>query len=84
MAAAYDVIYFQLLPWKPIRHHLISLNWKYKWSLLCVPNFKSIGWIVLKVEGGGGPIEPPPPLKASCNYFFLKASRVNNVAVQTK
>ena len=28
-----------------------------------------------KVEGGG-PIAPPP-LKASCNYFFLKASKVN-------
>ena len=24
---------------------------------------------------GGGPIDPPP-LKASCNYFFWKASRV--------
>ena len=29
-----------------------------------------------KVEGGEGQIEPPP-LKASCNYFFLEASRVN-------
>ena len=29
-----------------------------------------------KVEEGG-PIDPPP-LKASCNYFFFEASRVNN------
>ena len=28
-----------------------------------------------KVEGEGGPIDPP--VKASCNYFFWKASRVN-------
>ena len=33
----------------------------------------SIGWIVSKVEGGGGPIDPPP-LKASCNYFFFEAN----------
>ena len=46
-----------LLPGKPIRHHVISLNWKYKWSLLYVPNFKPIGWIVSKVEGG--PIDSP-------------------------
>ena len=24
----------------------------------------------------GGPIYTPPPLKASCNYFFFEASRV--------
>ena len=64
-----------LLPWKPIRHHLVSLNWKYKWNLLRVPNFKSIGWIVSKVEGGRSDW---PPLKASCNYFFKKASRVKH------
>ena len=29
-----------------------------------------------KVEGGGGPTDPSP-LKASCNYFFFEASRVN-------
>ena len=49
------------LPWKPFRHHVVSLNWKYKWSLLYVLNFKSIGWIVSKVEGGGGSDWPPPP-----------------------
>ena len=53
-----------LLPWKPIRHHMVSLNWKCKWSLLYVPNFKSIGWIVSDW--------PSPPLKASCNYFFSR------------
>ena len=67
-----------LLPWKPIRHQVVWLNWKYKWSLLYVPSFMSIGWIVLKVEGGGGVrLTPSPPLKASCNYFFFEASRVN-------
>ena len=37
------------------------------------------------VEGGGGPIDlpPPPPLKASCNYFFFEASRVNKNIKQT-
>ena len=64
-----------LLPWKPIIHHVISFNWKNKWSLLYVPNFKSIGWIVSKVEGGS---DWPPPLKASCNYFFFEASKVKN------
>ena len=63
-----------LLPWKPIRNHVVTLNWKSKWSLLYVPNFKSIGWIVSKVEGGGDPIDPPP--KTSCNYFFFEASGV--------
>ena len=74
-----------LLPWKPIRHHVVSLNWEYKWSLLYVPNFKSIGWIVSKIEGGD-PIDspPPPPLKASCNYFFWKASRVKNKTLPWK
>ena len=30
-----------------------------------------------KVEGGR--VRLPPPLKASCNYFFFEASRVKNV-----
>ena len=30
-----------------------------------------------KVEAGGGPIDPPP-LEASCNYFFFEASRVKD------
>ena len=60
MAAACDVIYLVMLPWKPIRHHVVSLNWKYKWSSLFVPNFKSIGWIMSKVEGGGSDWTPPP------------------------
>ena len=68
-----------MLPWKPVRHHLVSLNWNYKWSLLYIPNFKSIGWIVSKLEGGEDPIDSPPPLKASCNYFFQKASRVKTI-----
>ena len=29
-----------------------------------------------KVEGGSVQLTPPPP-KASCNYFFFEASRVN-------
>ena len=33
---------------------------------------------MLKVEGGGGPIDPPP-LKASCNYFFFEASRDKSI-----
>ena len=57
-----------LLPWKPIRHHVVLLNWKYKWSLFYFPNFKSVGWILSKVEGGGGGSDWPP-VKASCNYF---------------
>ena len=32
-----------------------------------------------KVEGGGGVRLTPPFLKASCNYFFWKASRVNRL-----
>ena len=36
----------------------------------------SIGWIVLKVEGGGGGGLTPTPFKASCNYFFFEASKV--------
>ena len=31
-----------------------------------------------KVEGGGGLLLTPLPLKASCNYFFFEASRFNN------
>ena len=33
-----------------------------------------------KVEGGEAPIDPPSPLKASCNCFFFEASRVNKFA----
>ena len=68
MAAACDVIYLTIVA--RLRHHVVSFNWKYKWSLLYAPNFKTIGWIVLKVEGKRGPIDPPPPLEASYNYFF--------------
>ena len=56
-----------LLPWKPIRHHVVSLNWKYKWSLLYVPNFKSIGWIVSKLDGGAD--WPPPPSRLRVTIF---------------
>ena len=52
---------FLLLPWRPIRHHVVTLNWKYKWSLLHAPSFKSIGWIVSIVEGGVVRLPPPPP-----------------------
>ena len=31
------------LPWKPIRHHVVSINRKYKNSSLYVPNIKSTG-----------------------------------------
>ena len=51
-----------VLPWKPIKHHVVPLNWKYKWSLLYVPSFKSIEWIVSKVEGGGVRLTPPSRL----------------------
>ena len=37
----------------------------------------SIGWNMSKVEGEGSDWPPPPHLKASCNYFFFEASRVN-------
>ena len=71
MVAVCDVIYWLLLPWKPIRHHVVSLNWKYKWSLLYVPNFKSIGWIVSKVEGG--PIEASTvKLKIDLEFFTIR------------
>ena len=66
-----------LLQWKPIRYHGVTLNWKYRWSLLYVPNFKSIGWIVSKVEGGG--VWLTPNLEASCNYFFFPASRIKRI-----
>ena len=35
-----------------------------------------------RVEGGG-PIDNPPP-KASCNYFFQKASRVKDAIKYAK
>ena len=58
-----------VLPWKPIRHHVVSLNWKYKWSLLYVPNFNCVE----SRTAWGDPIDPPPPLslKASCNYLIF-------------
>ena len=46
-------------------HHVVSLNWKYKWSLLYVPNFKLIGWVVLKVEGGVRLTPPPSRLRVT-------------------
>ena len=74
---------WQLLPWKPIRYHVVLLNWNYKWSLLYVQGFTPIGWIVLKVEGGGGLIDPSLPLKVSCNYFCFEASSVNYVIIRS-
>ena len=68
-----------LLPWKPIGHHVVWLNWKYKWSLLYVPNFKSIGWIVSKVEGWGGPIAPPPPSRLRVTIFSRRLLRLNEL-----
>ena len=56
MAAACDAIYLTIVAME----HVVSPNLKYKWSLLYVPNFKSVWWIVSKVEEGG-PIDPPPP-----------------------
>ena len=59
-----------LLPWKQIRHQL-----KVQMKLVLCYKFQVNRMNC--VEGKrGGPIDPPPPLKASCNYFFLKASRV--------
>ena len=60
-----------LLPWKPIRHHMVSLNWKYKWSLLCEPKFKSNGSSVSKVEGRGSNW-PPPPSRLRVSIFFRR------------
>ena len=34
---------------------------------------------MLKVEGEGCPIDTHLPLRASCNYFFFEASRINSV-----
>ena len=73
--AACDVIYLTIVAMEnQLGHHVVLLNWKYKWRLLYVPNFKLTGWIVSRVEGGGGGMGPidPPPLKASCSYFFLE------------
>ena len=36
-----------------------------------------------KVEGVGGPIDPLPPQKVSCNYFFFEASRVNDLFMRS-
>ena len=59
MVATNDVIMLLWLPWKPIRCHVTMLNWKYTGHLLHIPSFMSIGWILLKIEGG--PIDPFPP-----------------------
>ena len=64
-----------LLPWKPIKHYVVSLNWKYKWSLLYVPNSQVNRMNCIESRRGGD--DWPPPLKASCNYFFFEASSVN-------
>ena len=40
---------------------MVTLNIKYKGSSLSVPNIGSIRGIDSKVDGEGGPIEPPPP-----------------------
>ena len=49
------------LSWKPIRHHMVTLNIKYKGCSLSVPNIGSIRGIDSKVDREGGPIDPPPP-----------------------
>ena len=35
-----------------------------------------------KVEGGGGQIDKPPPLEASCNCFFFEASRAKLLSLR--
>ena len=57
MAATSDIIMLLWLPWKPIKQQVVSISWKYKERSLYVPNIKSIGWMVSKVEGRG-PIDP--------------------------
>ena len=52
--------------WRHHKSHAICEN---KWSLLYVPNFKSIGWIMSKVEGGGGSDWPPPPSRLRVTIF---------------
>ena len=66
-----------LLPWKPIRHHVVLLNLKYKWNLLYLPNFKSIGWVVSKVEGGVRLTPPSSRLRVSIFSRRLLGLRVN-------
>ena len=67
-----------LLPWKPIRYHVVLLNWKNKRSLLYVTNFKLIGWIVSKVEGGVR-LTPLSRLRVT---FFFEASRVKESKIK--
>ena len=54
MAAAGDVIMLLWLLLKLIRCHVAILNWKFTGHLLHIPSFMSIGWILLKIERGGG------------------------------
>ena len=75
MPATSDVIMLLWLSWKPVRCHVIILNWKYTGHLLHIPSFMSIGCILLKIEGG--PIDLHPPFMPSCNFVFFMPSRVN-------
>ena len=59
------------LPWKSIRHHVDTINWKYKESSLHVPNIKSIGLMVSKVEGRGWLTPPPSPLCLCVTFLGL-------------
>ena len=57
-----------------MRHHVVSLNRKYQGSLLSllyVPNIMSMGRIMLKVEGGGGQIDPPTHLSVRVTFFGI-------------
>ena len=53
------------------------LNWKYKGSSLYVPSIMSNGWIVSKVEeGGGGPNDFPPPSSVRVIFFLFRLLRL--------
>ena len=66
MTAACDVIYVAVVPWKPMRHHDVSINWKYVCQISSQSDgvgSRGVDWLNHRPPPPPPPhSQPPPPL----------------------
>ena len=79
MAAARDVIDLTIVTMGTNKTPRGFADWKEQiMKLIICTKFHVNPMNFVESRRGVGPIDPPPPIKCSCNHFFFTASRVNN------
>ena len=73
MAAACDVIYLTIVSMETNKTPRGYTYLKVQMKLVICTKFQVNRMNCVEVEEGGGARLTPPPLKASCNYFFFEA-----------